>query len=529
MSKDMNTLFQTFCDENSITYVGNDKVKGHWKVQIVAKCGHEKTLFWSRLNKLNGVIACSECYVAPPRVSDTFTMITQFCTENDITYVRHEKIGEYWSVTIIAKCGHEKQILWVNLKLLSGVNECSTCCSRAPLTYDKCVSIFEEEGCHLKTTKEEFEKTVRSTMSYFEYYARCGHLISTTRFSHFKEGQGRKCKECTATDTSTKYIARTTNDKMRCQQIELEGYEVFVKTTENKFEIMRSGEGCLADIIIRPTNSKDDLWLPIQLKATREKDSHSRYMFTLNNDYSDIVVCCIAISEERFWLLDDEDIPKISCIGISKKNTTTVSKYDKFECPKSDVSTKLMEMFERVKLLDKKTALTPISDSCRKELKYRLLREERMPFINFEYPTIQTSVYDFTVNGIKVQEKVLIVDPKYQSLTANFSKAGGKGKQKIPYEEGDNDFYWFHYQDTLMFYMIPEHVLIENGRIRTETQKGAIKMLVYPQCTVEEARDKKYKTCELNNYLYSYDSPEDMAKIRTIFGIADVPEDKDKI
>ena len=252
-------------------------------------------------------------------------------------------------------------------------------------------------------------------------------------------------------------------------------------------------------------------------------------MFTLNNDYSDIVVCCIAISEERFWLLDDEDIPKISCIGISKKNTTTVSKYDKFECPKSDVSTKLMEMFERVKLLDKKTALTPISDSCRKELKYRLLREERMPFINFEYPTIQTSVYDFTVNGIKVQEKVLIVDPKYQSLTANFSKAGGKGKQKIPYEEGDNDFYWFHYQDTLMFYMIPEHVLIENGRIRTETQKGAIKMLVYPQCTVEEARDKKYKTCELNNYLYSYDSPEDMAKIRTIFGIADVPEDKDKI
>ena len=53
-------------------------------------------------------------------------------------------------------------------------------------------------------------------------------------------------------------------------------------------------------------------------------------------------------------------------------------------------------------------------------------------------------------------------------------------------------------------------------------------MLVYPQCTIEEARDKKYLTCEFNNYHYSYDSPEDMEKIKIIFGITDVSEDKDK-
>ena len=129
-------------------------------------------------------------------------------------------------------------------------------------------------------------------------------------------------------------------------------------------------------------------------------------------------------------------------------------------------------------------------------------------------------VWDFEVNGLKIQEKVLIVEEQF-GVKANFSKNNGKYNARSPYEEGDNNFYWFHYQNKSIFYIIPESILIKDGFLKTTKNKGQTRMTLYPMLTLEEAREKKYRTWELNKFLYDYDNPEDMERVKLLF----YPED----
>jgi hypothetical protein len=68
---------------------------------------------------------------------------------------------------------------------------------------------------------------------------------------------------------------------------------------------------------------------------------------------------------------------------------------------------------------------TPTSYCQKQEQEYRKLRETKIHFIEFIYPNMEGTVYDF-----KIQEK------------------------------GDNDFYWLNCKNG-KFYVIPESILIE--------------------------------------------------------------------
>ena len=46
------------------------------------------------------------------------------------------------------------------------------------------------------------------------------------------------------------------------------------------------------------------------------------------------------------------------------------------------------------------------------------------------------------------------------------------GINNIPYDKGDNDFYWINLYDYETFYIIPEKILIDKQIISTETKKG---------------------------------------------------------
>ena len=442
-----------------------------------------------------------------------------FCQQNDIVLVSRECRTSETKFMIKSKiCGHDKEILWVNLKKFSGIDYCLNCNPLAKLTYEKIVKVFEDKGCKLITTKEDFINNKMYIDSVFEYTTTCGHT-SSIRLSHFKnDGQGLLCQDCNKVTAREKAIEKTKDDNMLCQKVELDGYNILKKTIEDSFVVERTYEGCLADVAIKPNDSESDLYLPVQLKATSGKGSQNRYIFTLNNDYKDLVLCCISNNDKRIWIFDFDNIPKTSTVGISKATEKSKSKYDTFEVDEESVINKLLDLYKQYpnKLQTKNAVMTPLADTARKELKYRFLREEKLINFDFKYPEIQCSVTDFTINDFKVQEKVLITS-KSDSMTAHLSKAAGKNKARSPYEENDNDFYWYHIPNTTTFYIIPQDVLIKDGYIKSETDNGKTKMLLYPKFSREEAKAKGYNTAEYNQYIYDYE--RDVEKIKSVFGL----------
>jgi hypothetical protein len=370
--------------------------------------------------------------------------------------------------------------------------------------------ILEKNNCKLLTTLEEFNKQKMNGNSTVEYMATCNHKNSI-KYSHFaNDGQGRLCKSCVNKEIRNTQIQKCIDDKTICQKIEYNGFQILIEILKKDFDFIRTCEGCIADCLVKPKNTDLDKWIPLQLKATQGKQSQDRYMFHLENMADNLILICISVSDAKCWIFDSTSIPNVKKLGISKKTTESKSKYDRFEVTHDNVNKTIKKLYESSGnlLVSRQQGLTPKSECCQLEAQYRLLRETRMNMINFEYPDIQCSVYDFSVNGFKIQEKVLVRD-KGTGLTAHLNKQNGKGKAKIPYCKADNDFYWFHVPDTNMFYCIPETILIPEGAI----DMGKKKMILYPKLSYIEAKNSNKKTAECNKFLFSYDNTDDIQRV----------------
>lgn len=133
------------------------------------------------------------------------------------------------------------------------------------------------------------------------------------------------------------------------------------------------------------------------------------------------------------------------------------------------------------------------------EYYYSNLRKNKIDFINFIENENQGEVFDFKIGNKKIQEKVgkyigIINNKVYNYYNFNLSKCNGKNNNKIPYDEGDNDIYWFNCKDSHIFYVIPEEILIKYGYI----QKKASLIIS------EHNINKKW----LNEYKFDYDNLE---------------------
>lgn len=82
-------------------------------------------------------------------------------------------------------------------------------------------------------------------------------------------------------------------------------------------------------------------------------------------------------------------------------------------------------------------------------------------------------------------------------------------KEKKPYDEKDNDIYWFHIIDTTLFYIIPNYIMIKLKYLKTDSEYGKSAVLLYPNYNGK----KNILSLELNDYLFDYNNI-DIVKIK---------------
>jgi len=219
------------------------------------------------------------------------------------------------------------------------------------------------------------------------------------------------------------------------------------------FDVKYNGEGCLSDFCIRLKHITEDSWLMVQMKST-EKPTSSGYKFR-RTKYRNCIIICICLSDKKMWIFDGNITPDSICIGLTK------SKNDKFEITKDTIHEILTHYYNNniFPKYDFETTDIPISPDHKLEHKYRKYRETMIHFITFIRNERQGLVYDFMINGFKVQEKVCSQMKNRNITQFNLNKCNGiiKGiQQAISYQKGDNDFYWLNVNNKKQFYIIPE-------------------------------------------------------------------------
>ena len=473
------------------------------KINIESSCGHESVTTFNRLMMDKFGVYCVECFKTMDEVkcfdcgkmfeptNNSFVFCSAQCTRTR-KVSDEQKHKECIDNTIL----DDELIRQLRLK---NKNEKSKKQRRDAgikeqkiYTYKLIKEEYEKEGCELLTTEDEFN--VNKSCRKFKIRGKCGCIIECSDFRNFKYYKNNiSCNTCTNNNTSIIMKDKSKIDGITTTMlIEKTGVDLIKEISEDIFTIIKTREGCEADILVRPIDVDNDIWLPIQLKITDKKCERYgsvRYSFNLHRNYNDMLLLLVCVQDNKFWMFESNDdnvksLQKIS-IGINR------SVYD-YACVDN-----LVDMFnywynKNIYNITFEKGNTPQSKNAQLEYEYVKLREDTIKFINFTSNTMDGLVYDFKINDLKIQEKVCT--PKRNSYFVSIKKNGGfrdgeKRKQMhIPYHSGDNNFYWFNLQDRNTFYVVPEIELINRGFITTSDSKG-----------------KKYLQFSTNNYwLNSY-------------------------
>ena len=369
--------------------------------------------------------------------------------------------------------------------------------------YEDIKNEFEIEGCTLLTTKEEMQIQNLQTTSKYKIIASCGHEIDGCWFHMFKyRGTGKICKSCMDKKQSIHNKTLTEihiGESPYTTSIEKQGIDLIKKYASDKLHVEVSPECCLADIAIKDIEINDDKWIPLQLKCTLI-GRHNIYSFGFSGtNYNDMYILFICVNEEKFWVISGNDVADQKKVSIGMKK----SKYDQFAVDKSALGTKLLELYNNdINKIPLSNIQLPITKNCQKEQEFKRLREEKLHSISFVQPESGYNVYDFKLNGFKVQEKIAyyLKNNLYVCLHKR-----NKGKKNQPYNDGDNDFYWIHCPNKKYFYVFPNDVLVEKKMIIKDSSKNINKNLSF------------YKNPWTNIYKYNYDDNDICEKISQLF------------
>ena len=366
-------------------------------------------------------------------------------------------------------------------------------------SYDDIREVFKEKKCELTTSAIEFAKqneTIKTNKCKFEFIASCGHDNTVTFTNFVSKNTGVICKDCSRKNIS---IILKNNDhtdgNFWCIQ-EAEGFKKICDLIEEEFDVVRSNEGCLGDILMRPKYISDDKWVLIQLKCTKQV-THGLYSFPLNKKkvYENMPILCVCMSDSKFWLLDYTQIIDKSHMNIG---LTSKADYYQYQIESNCLQEKMHFLYARSMKFNEVVGLLPQSINQQQEMVYRKHRENKISYLRYEYPLVESRVYDFIINGYRIQEKV--ASSRYDRLESFIMyvyRSDRENKYKL-YKKGANDYFWVWPKDELnTFFIFPENALIERGYINC----GEDEIYKRPQVTISRnnwASDFMYSLTDRN-------------------------------
>jgi hypothetical protein len=351
---------------------------------------------------------------------------------------------------------------------------------------------FEERECQLLTTSDELDCMPR--IPKLRYIASCGHEHQVFYNVFIHRGTGIKCPSCVSKNSNKNKIGDKTSEGQSKNVLLEDNCIEYITEILKNFEVKKTFEGCLADIAIRPVNSPEDKWLMVQVKSTNKPLRD--YAFKMNDRYKDCMIFCVCYSDKKMWLFDGNNVTVKNKIAIGLKK----SKYDVNEVDLENIDKSIMKYYNTFALYEFNKIDIPISDMQKQEKDYREFRVDKCKFLNFEYPTKNGLVYDFIVNGHKVQEKV--GSSNIKSVCFCLWKNNGKkqGKRQFQYYQlKDCEFYWLNFPDKKNFYVIPANILLKNGYISDDYKPGQPHLYI---CLTNIENQKN----DYSDFLFNYEN-----------------------
>ena len=407
----------------------------------------------------------------------------------------------------IASCKHNHEVRFSDFKSILKGLICPKCViKRKSIKYIEIKKEFEKHNCILLMTEEEFNQESRTVSEKYKYTASCKHQHEIM-FKHFKDdSQGRICPDCSNIKKSVDKIEQYKLNPVLPNELEYNSIEYFKMIIGDKFDVKFNSEACLSDCCIKPKHITEDLWLMVQMKSTAKPGGS--YKFVNCSNYTNCIIMCICECDKKMWVFDGNININTESISIG----TTKSKNDEFEITKDTIHEILTHYYNTFPLYDFETTDIPISLNHKLEWEYRKFRETTITCLQFIRNERQGLVYDFIVNGLKVQEKVNSIKKGETGTGFTLKKSNGSInhiKQWTSYKTGDNDFYWLNVNNKQHFYVIPEHELISRKYIDTD-KKTVI--------TLNPASNKKCKNSWTNEYLFDY-TKLDGEKLKKMFNL----------
>ena len=376
------------------------------------------------------------------------------------------------------------------------------------IKYNDIKALYEQEKCTLLTTEEEIKSNSMDCRSLFKYIAQCGHEREMI-FSNFKKTKyGRNCKVCENKKTSEKYKQNNNYGIYRGIKIENKTTAILETIFINNFEYHHTYEGCHADYIIKPLNSTEDKWLPIQVKGAT-CDNQNYYRFRHVNNYDKYLMCCVGIKEDefKFWLFNGSICNKYDGITITKNSKN----YSKYELTQDKIVSYILDCYNNSNdfiYISYTNSMIPVAPKCQTEHTNRI---KRFSYISnlFEiiYSNEMNNIYDCIINGLKVQDK----SGYSHRFGISFGINKKINKKSVPYDNGEIDIFWLHVPNSTKFYVIPELILINEGYIKTANQEGKCSILLFP----EQGKRKNTKSWA-QKYLFDYNNLE-FKKLQELF------------
>jgi DNA-directed RNA polymerase subunit RPC12/RpoP len=374
--------------------------------------------------------------------------------------------------------------------------------------YDKLVECFESKGCHLLVSKEEFEANRQSTkIPKLKYIASCGHEHEVHVNVFKSRDTGIVCPSCKSKAIAIKKrgdATRTSEGQSLFSAYEDQCLH-YLKDILTSFESIKTNDGCLADMAIKPVGVEEDQWMPVQIKTTQLNETG--YSFNCTDKYDGMLIICMCWTDKKMWFFDGS-LMKHTKISIGKHN----SKYEDNFVEHGRLQEITLKYYNKLPKVPLEQLMIPLSTNQQTEHDFRKLRETRIDFLSITYPEKSNLVYDFMLNGKKVQEKVCSLKRRGgNGIVVGLFKNGGKfnteveytpsGRNKISYEKGDNDLYWLHMPDKQYFYVLPEAFLIQESLVVVENCKEKKHTIWIPMD--DNARPNKQGW---DKYLFDYKS-----------------------